>query len=229
MSGLPMVLLFLVVIGGMALFAWYVAEKRRKQLLAWAEAHDLSFSADREYGLPERYPGFENLRRGSNQYAHNSMRGAWNGRDLQAFDYHHETHSTDSKGRRQTHHHHFSAIILDSGVPLKPLFIRPEGLFDKMTEFFGFDDIDFESAEFSRRFYVKAPDRRWAYDVVHQRTMEFLLAGPAFTIQFEPHGVMVCRSGTFCADEFGQAVEVAAGMLDRLPEYLVKQQRDTAG
>ena len=55
---------------------------------------------------------------------------------------------------RQTHV--FSAVILDSDVVLQPLFIRPEGFFDKISEFFGADDIDFESAEFSRRFYVKA-------------------------------------------------------------------------
>jgi hypothetical protein len=221
---LPFVLLA-VVIGVAAGFSWYAGEKRRKTLGAWAGTRGLSFSPDREHGLDDRYPLFDRLRQGSSRYAYNMMRGAWNGRALQAFDYHYETHSTDSKGRRRTHHHHFSSIILDSDVPLKPLFIRPEGFFDKVTEFFGYDDIDFESAEFSRRFYVKAADKRWAYDVIHQRAMEFLLAGPHFTIQFEPGCVMVCRGSTFQAKEFEQAIEVAAGLLDRLPDYVIKQQQ----
>ncbi len=224
MNELPLFLLFAVAAGALALLCWYMGEKRRKALRAWADAHALLFSAEREYGFDVRYPQFGVLGKGDNRYAYNMMRGSWNGRAMQAFDYHYEIHSTDSKGRRTTHHHHFSAILLDSAVPLKPLFIRPEGFLDKVTEFLGFDDIDFESAEFSRKFYVKASDKKWAYDVIHQRAMEFLLGGPAFTIQFETGCVLVCRGATFGVDEFGQAVEAAAGLLDRLPEYVIKQQ-----
>ena len=50
---------------------------------------------------------------------------------------------------------------------------------------FGFDDIDFESAEFSKRFYVKSPDKRFAYDVVHPRMMEFLLDRKAPCVDIE--------------------------------------------
>ena len=46
----------------------------------------------------------------------------------------------------------FSTIVVESDVVLEPLFIRPERLFDKVKEFVGIDDIDFESAEFSRKF-----------------------------------------------------------------------------
>ncbi len=65
------------------------------------------------------------------------------------------------------------------------LLIRREGLFDKLAGAFGFDDIDFESVEFSRRFHVKSPDKRFAYDVIHARMMEFLLAGEAAAIDIE--------------------------------------------
>lgn len=224
MNELPLFLLLAVAAGALALLGWYMGEKRRKALRAWATAQGLSFNAEREVGYDVRYPQFGALGKGDNRYAYNVMRGLWKGRALQAFDYHYETHSTDSKGRRTTHHHHFSAILLDSEVPLKPLFIRPEGVLDKVTEFFGFDDIDFESAEFSRKFYVKASDKKWAYDVIHPRAMEFLLGAPAFTIQFETCCVLVCRDRTFGVDEFSRAVEVAAGLLDRLPEYVIKQQ-----
>ena len=39
-------------------------------------------------------------------------------------------------------------------------------------------EIEFESTEFSKEFHVKSPDRRWAFDVLSQATMEFLLALP---------------------------------------------------
>jgi hypothetical protein len=225
-NGLMLILLLAAVAGVLAVLGWYAAEKRRKELLAWARAHGLSFSPAREYGFDECYAGFDALRQGSNRYACNVMRGSWRDWPLLAFDYHYETHSTDSKGRRQTHHHHFSMVILDSPIPLKPLFIRPEGFFDKVTEFFGFDDIDFESAEFSRRFYVKSPDRKWAYDVIHPRTMEFLLSQPLFTLQCDARHVAAHRGSTFSAAEFGQAVAVATGILERLPDYVVKQQQE---
>ncbi|MBN1943674.1 MAG: hypothetical protein JW849_10320, partial [Phycisphaerae bacterium] len=140
-------------------------------------------------------------------------------RGFLGFDYHYTTGS----GKNQSHHS-FSCVLLSSGVPLKELFIRPEGFFDKITEFFGYDDIDFESAEFSRAFYVKAPEKRWAYDVLHARAIEFLLNQPKFTIQFAPDCALARKSRTFRPEEFAQAAEVLRGLLDGLPNYVLQQQ-----
>ena len=43
----------------------------------------------------------------------------------------------------------------------------------------------FESAEFSRRFHVSSPDKRFAYDVIDPRMMEFLLRGDPPTVDIE--------------------------------------------
>lgn len=214
------VIIVFVVIGAIA------AAKRRKELMAFAHSNGLTFDPGRDQGMNERFAQFDCLRQGSNRYAYNRMAGQWNGRQLLAFDYHYETYSHDSKGHRRTNHHHFSAVILESSVPLEPLLIRAEGFFDKVKEFFGFDDIDFESAEFSRQFYVKAANRKWAYDVIHARTIELLLASPRFTIQFGPRQAIAWRSGTFGTQEFSAATALVQGILDRLPDYVVKQQMD---
>ncbi|OGF53311.1 MAG: hypothetical protein A2Z21_10620 [Candidatus Fraserbacteria bacterium RBG_16_55_9] len=217
---------FLIILLAVVFWIWqsYSAAKRQKELAAWATAKHLRFDPSRDYAFGGRFTAFRCLNEGSQRYAYNRMHGEWLGQEFVAFDFHYETYTTDSKGRTQTHHHHFSAAILGTSVPLKSLYIRPEGLLDKLTEFLGFDDIDFESLEFSRRFYVKATDRRWAYDVVHPRVMEFLLTSPAFSIQFDAHHVIAYRASLFSAQEFGSAVEVIGGILSRLPEYLVKQQ-----
>lgn len=175
--------------------------------------------------MDHHWPTFAGLRRGDSRYAYNIMRGSWQQRDMIGFDYHYQTCTTDNKGRRQTHHHYFSAVIITSSIPLKPLLIRPEGFFDKMTEFFGADDIDFESAEFSRKFFVKSPDRRWAFDVLHARTMEFLLGQPMFQMQFARQEVMIWRDRTFKVQDFEAAADVVTGVLDRFPEYLIRQQK----
>ena len=220
-----------VVLAFIAFAVWgaYAAAQRKKELTAWAQANGLSFSTGRDGSFDDRYGAFDALRRGSNRYAHNIMRGRRDDRPVCAFDYHYETYSRDKKGRRQTHHHHFSAVIVDCPLPLKPLRIRPEGFFDKVTEFFGMDDIDFELDAFSRAFHVTSPDKPWAFDVIHQATMEFLLSAPRFTIHMEGGAVMVYRGGTMKADTFGSALDVACGILDRLPRYLLNEMKSEGG
>jgi hypothetical protein len=172
--------------------------------------------------MERRFSLFSALRQGSNRYAYNVMEGRHQDRPCCAFDYHYETYSTDSKGRRQTHHHHFSAVVVECGLPLKPLFLRPESFFDRMVEVVGFDDIDFESTDFSRAFHVKAPDRRWAFDVIHQATMEFLLGAPRYHVELQGPWVMAWRSGRMKPVDIQGALFVVDGILDRLPRYLVQ-------
>ena len=219
----PAIIVILLIVGA-AVFGIQQARKRREALAAWAEQQGLEFAADEIRGFDERYPSFDCLRTGSNCYAYNISRGLWYQRSVQAFDYHYETHSTDSKGHRTTHHHHFSAVIVANKVPLKPLLIRPEGFFDRVKDLFGFEDINFESAEFSRKFYVAAPERKWAYDVLHQRALEFLLVSPVFSLMFDAHSVIAWRNTTFKPAEFTQSLTLVRGLLDQLPEYVVKEQ-----
>ena len=227
MDYLPFILFAAVVVAALLIGVCFSA-KRRKELAAWAQAHGLGFSAGREEDIEYRYPNFQCLHQGDNRYACNVMQGRWHERECAAFDYHYETHSTDGRGGQQTEVHEFSAVVLASPVPLKPLSIRHEGFFDKVAEFFGLDDIEFESAEFNRRFHVKSPDKKWAFDVIHQRTMEFMLSMPDFSLQFGADAVIAWRNRKLKPAEFGQAADLIAGILDRLPEYLVKQQMGQA-
>lgn len=227
-QGLVAILVFAGVVLA-AVYSWHASHKRRQALGAWASSRALSYSTGNDHSLDTTYGCFSCLVKGANRYGYNLMRGHWDGRPLLAFDYHYETYSRDNKGRRRTHHHHFSAVIVEYDLPLKPLLIRPENFLDKVTEFFGWDDIDFESAEFSRTFFVKSPDKKWAYDVIHQRTMEFLLAQPRFTFEFEGRYVIAYRSSRFAVSDFAAASETVSGLLQRLPEFLVKQLKERAG
>ncbi|RJP23439.1 MAG: hypothetical protein C4527_20255 [Candidatus Omnitrophota bacterium] len=215
--------LFAILVIVLAVVGFLQSARRKKELEAWAHANGFRFHPESDYSLDERYPDFSCLRQGSRRYGYHFVEGTRKGRNLRAFDYHYETYSSNSKGGRQTHHHYFSAVILRAPLPLKPLFIRPEGFFDKITEFLGFDDIDFESDEFSRTFYVKSPDKRWAFDVIHQETMEFLLAAPRFTMEFSNQDIIIYRAGTFTISDFENAIGVVEGILDRFPEYLLRE------
>jgi hypothetical protein len=219
-----LIVLFVVLVVGLIILAALSAAKRRKELSAWAASRGLSFDPNQQGGFDARFPVFKCLCQNEHRYAYDVMTGQAGGRGVIAFDYHYETHSTDSKGNTTTTDHHFSAVIVASAVPLEPLVIRPEGLFDKIKEFFGVEGIHFESAEFSRKFFVSAPDRKWAYDVIHQRAMEMLMAMPVFHVECDRACVIAYRYGRFKPEDFDAALNVVNGLLDAMPEYLVKQQ-----
>ncbi len=213
----------IVVFVAVAAFALWSAARRRKELRAWATARGLRFVGGHDSHLDDRYPLFKCLRHGSRRRAYNIVEGTWRELPVKVFDYRYETGSGKNRST-----HHFSALILRSPIPLKPLTIRPENFLDKIGEFIGIDDIDFESAEFSRKFHVGSPNRRWAYDVIHTRAMEFLLQSPTFSMAFGAHEVIAWRSRRMSPADFDAALDVIHGLFDLMPDYLVRQQTSGA-
>ena len=153
-----------------------------------ADELNWQFDADEDYAYDSEFSQFSIFCHGSSRYAYNTLRGglrfgdeAWPAR---MGDYHYQTTSHNGK-TTTTHHHHFSYLLVELPYPSLPdLRIRREGIFDALAGAFGFDDIDFESAEFSKRFHVKSADKKFAYDVCYPPMMEFLLASepPAMEI-----------------------------------------------
>ncbi len=218
-------LAFIVLIIGSMIWAAKAKKKRLMELQAWAHAHGCSFYPGEDYSFDERFPDFDCLRRGDDRYAFNIIDGTFGERGLSAFDYHYKTTSTDSKGRRTTTHHHFSAVILNGEMRLDPLHIRREHFFDKVSGFFGFDDIDFESAEFSRKFHVKSPNRKWAFEVINQKAMEMLLAAPRLTLQMDHRYLIAYGNRRFKPAQFDEALHVATSLLDCIPKDVVEERR----
>ena len=100
--------------------AYHAAAKRRKALLAWAMSNGLSFDSSKDRHMDDRFAEFKCLRQGSSRHAYNIMEGDWSGLAITAFDYKYETGSGKNRSV-----HHFSAVILASPVPLKPLHVAP--------------------------------------------------------------------------------------------------------
>jgi len=65
------------------------------------------------------------------------------------------------------------------------LTIAKEGIFSKIAQSFGYDDIDFESHEFSRKFCVRSKDKKFAYDICNAQMIEYLLANQDMSLEFE--------------------------------------------
>jgi hypothetical protein len=196
------------------------AKKRREELAALALRLGLSYRADKDYDMTDRFEFLEALDKGNNRYAYNILSGVYQGHEVLVFDYHYETHSTDSKGRRQTHHHHFSFFILMLPQSFPELSIAREGFLSKVAQAFGYDDIDLESAEFSRAFCVRSKDKKFAYDVCNGQMMEYLLANRDLSIELENRALALAFGKCLAAPEIeanlGRLVEIRS----RLPEYL---------
>jgi hypothetical protein len=221
--GVLVIILIVGVVVTLMVFSYLQAEQRKKDLAAWATSRGLCFCPTDDSGMENRFPGFQCLQYGSSRYAYNISEGMIGQRPVHAFDYHYETESTDSDGKTTTTSHAFSAVVVSTNLPLKPLAIRSEGFFDRVAAFLGFEDIDFESTEFSRQFHVTSPDRRWAYDVLPQSTLEFLLDSPRFLIELCDCQLIAYREQTFKPADFDAALQVIEGILERLPASLVQE------
>lgn len=196
------------------------ARKRREELAVLAGRLGLNYRANNDYSLADRFDFLDTLAAGSNRYAYNILSGFYQQHEVLVFDYHYETHSTDSKGRRKTHHHHFSFFILMLPQSFPELRITREGFLSKIAQAFGYDDIDLESAEFSRAFCVRSKNKKFAYDVCHVQMMEYLLANRDLSIEIEDRALALafgqCLSAAEIEANLGRLLEIRS----RLPEYL---------
>jgi hypothetical protein len=213
------VLIAAVVIGAI-IFGAIAARKRREALAALALRLGLSYQSENDHSLADRFEFLDALARGSNRYAFNILSGRYQGHEVLVFDYHYETHSTDSKGRRQTHHHYFSFFVLMLPQSFPELRITREGLFSKIAQAFGYDDIDLESAEFSRAFCVRSKDKKFAYDVCHVQMMEYLLANRDLSIEIEEQTLALAFDKRLSAEEIESNLNRLIEIRSRLPEYL---------
>jgi len=131
------------------------------------------------------------LAQGDDRYAYNLLRGKYQDLSLFVFDYHFQTGTDRNKAD-----HDLTFLMLVFKQVFPRLTIGPEGLGARIAAAFGVgDEVNFESAEFSRNFCVRSADRKFAYDVCHAQMIQYLLAnrdlrieiqGPVILLAFDP-------------------------------------------
>jgi hypothetical protein len=213
-------LLFLAIAIAAAIYASIAARKRREELFTLAGRLGLNFSPGQDRSLAARFGFLDKLTQGSNRYALNVLSGNYRGQQVLAFDHHYETHSTDSKGHHHTHHHYFSIFILLLPTSFPEVRITREGMLSKIAQVFGYADIDFESAEFSRAFCVRSKDRKFAYDMCHAQMMEYLLANRDLSFEIEANALALAFDTRLSAPQIEHNLQRLLEVRARLPEYL---------
>jgi len=217
-----LVILVGVVVLALIYLGHLAARKRREALLGLAHELGFRFAPERDHDHDNRYREFEIFRRGRSRSAYNILRGsvpiAGRTYHINMGDYRY----TIKTGKSSTTHK-FSYLILHLPFPTVPsLFVRRENMLDRVAGAVGFDDIDFESAEFSDRYYVKSSDKKFAYDVIHPRMMEFFLSTEVPIMEVKD-GLCCLHDSTFRVwdiSEFKQRLWWARQFFEAWPDYL---------
>lgn len=222
-----MVLIFvvfatLIIVG--AIYSHYQNKAREQALSQLAARHGWAFDPSYDYSHDSKFGQFDLFTSGKDRYAYNTTRGSLAINDaqwpLQYGDFHYETTSRRN-GKTETDHHYLSYVIVESpylGAP--DLFIRGEGFFDRIASAIGFDDIDFESDEFSRKFIVKSSDKRFAYDVISPQMMEYMLRTTPPTVDFQRGVCCLYHGGTLEADDFAATIQWAVEFFEHWPRHV---------
>ncbi len=229
---------FLILAVGVVIFFAWLAHKQAKERTAalgqLSARLGWSFYGDaKDRSFDDAHPQFALFRRGHSRHAHNRLSGRIQALDTdlrsEAGDYHYQITSGSGKNRNtRTYRFSFILVSLPFGPGLPTLRVRGENFLDKIAGAVGFEDIDFESAEFSRRHHVSSSDRRFAYALIDPRMIEFLLGQhpPVFELGA---GVLLVISGDgtrrWEPPEFAAALDWTRDFLARWPAHLVTDLR----
>lgn len=214
-------ILFFVLVGAGVILAGLSQkrEARRRSLDLEMLATRLgfeSFSPDRDEAFAMGWGFLSRLSQGSERYAFNILRGKYHEQALFVFDYHYQIGSGKS-----TEEHNLTMLMLVFKEVFPQLMIEPENLGLKIVEAFGMaNDIQFESAEFSRKFCVRSPDKKFAYDVCNPQMIEYLLANPNLQIEIQGPVLLLVFDPRLPVGQIELNLQRLAEIRARLPEYL---------
>ena len=193
------------------------ARQRREAMARLAKELGFEYYPDDPWNLEDKYAMFELFGRGHSRGASNVICGEMDGRAVVAFDYRYTTGSGKNKST-----HSYQALVMGLPIVAAGLRMRSESLFDRVASWVGYDDIDFESDEFSRRYHVACDDRRFAYDILHARLIDHLL-GCGSVPNLEMQGpLMVLFESQGDAANVRRLLAIGREIVASIPEYVLK-------
>ena len=211
-----------VVIGALLYFQYLAHKKKVAEFTAYANQRGWQY-VEKDNSLVDRFDG-QPFGIGHGRRAQHVLRGRHRDRDALAFEYKYEE-TTGSGDDRKTETYHFTVVALATPAPRPKLEITREGLGRKLLGFVGIRDLQLESEEFNKAFYIKAEDDKFAYDILHPRMMEWMLADQrARTIpfRFERADLLVWQSGQVKLSTVDSLLEYVCDIMDRTPSFVWK-------
>lgn len=212
-------LLVVLIVGLLIWFAHLESKAKKARTRAMsATAYRLGYGfAGGETSYHEGiFAHFTELNRGHSRYAYNAMWGETEGHRIDAYDYHFAvTHSTGKS--TTTSHYHRSVVMLQLPAPCPRLTVFEEDLASKIAQFAGYDDIDFESAEFSRRYCVRSENKRFAYNLITPEMMEFLMSRTGLFFEIRERLLVIVNDPQLAPSEYPLFIRRAIDIRNRIP------------
>ncbi len=200
-----------------AVFAWLHERRRTQAFRALAGQLGLKYHA-KSRGMPQQYKFLDKLAQGHSRYAFNILDGIYRNNEIRAFDYHYATGS----GKNRTDHY-FSFFMLRLPRAFPELRVYPENFLSKIGQTLGYEDIDFESVEFSNAFTVRSKDKKFAYDICHTRMMEYLLGHRDTAFEIERDWLAVGLDKRIDPGQVPARLDQLIEMRALFPNYLWEQ------
>lgn len=208
--------LCLGVLGGVIAVAVHFSRKSRQrridQCAAWAAHHRFHYWPEEPSALAiSKHSPFAT---GHARQAIDVFRGTYRDAHLHFFQYRFKTGSGDNES---THDYQVVAISLPAMRPL--LDIAHENSLSRRFD----KDIEFENRAFNDKFRIASHSPRFAYDVIHPRTMEWMLADPrAHTLRwrFEGSWLMTFRKGAVNPHEAFYYADFLHQVLAQVPNHV---------
>ena len=219
---------------GLAVWAHQQEKKRVAGLLAWGRQVSMTLLAER---LPNPSWPYALFQRGHSRYAQVVLRHDWTlatpglgGGHMGMCEYHYAVTTGSGKNRR-THHYWNTGALVDLGMQVGHVSVEREGLGDKLAAVFGFDDLDFEDAEFSKRYKVQAEAKKDAWTLLDGAMMRWWKEHPQCRIETRGREALVVleSSGKASPERFLALKEWTMGFLAQMPRVLVNAERARQG
>lgn len=196
----------------------WLAQRRRDAVATLAASLGLAYTSGDTQGL-EDLP-FELFHQGDDQGVENVVWGERAGRRVWLCDFWYYDETTDAKGNRSRQYHRFTCGIASVPATLPRCTIRPEGFLSRLADIVGLDDIELESEEFNRAFNVTTDDRRFAFALVDQPMMAWLL-DTANGCRYETSGpLLLCATKRRDPAEWPWALEQLESFCGRIPSVV---------
>ena len=170
----------------------YYSGKRAEALRQLAQTMNFTFSPKGDATLLAALSGFHLFSQGQSRKYSNVLSGKYHGISIMILDYQYTT-----GGGEDAHTWRQTVLAIESDKLLLPNFVlRPEGLFDKIGNVFGYKDIDYELyPKFSKQYFLRGKNTQSVRNIFSDSTIQYYEQHPGLSTEGEGNR-FICYNGS---------------------------------
>jgi hypothetical protein len=190
MSGSLVLVVAALVVLALAVRSYLMTDRRSDEMRHVASQLGFVYSGDDTSAVD--VVGFELFASGEERGTENLLNGVWDGVPVHVFDFWHSTERWPAGLELTDGRVTFTCAVTTVGAALFPLTIARHGVGSRVVGAVSIDDLSFELGEFNDAFDVRCRERRFAYELIDQRMMRWLLTtDPSFTFEVRGRWLLV--------------------------------------